>query len=292
MVNFAPGGLTDVPARMIAPEMQKLLGQPVVVENKAGASGVVGGTYVVHAAPDGYTLLVSGISEVQNLFYIHVPYNVEKDFTPVGKIANGPPLVLAVVGTSPFKSVADLIAYAKANPSKTNIATTGPATSPAIALSQLNAIAGTKMAAIAYQGSGPAAVAVASGQVQAGFVWLPSIAGMVKNGQVRILAAATAQHVSVLPNIPTLNELGYKNIDHSAFVGLLAPHGTPKPVIAKLNKALNASIDEPSFAKKLKPFGMTVPPQPNTPQSYAEFIVKQTVYQGELAKLSGHEKTP
>lgn len=159
---------------MIAPEMQKLLGQPVIVGNKAGASGVVSGSYAAPAAPDGYTLLVSGIFEVQNLFYIHVP------ITPDGKIANGPSLVLAVVGTSPFESVADLMAYAKANPSKTNIATTGPATSPAIALAQLNAIAGTKMAAIAYQGSGPAAAAVASGQVQAGFVWLPSIAGMQK----------------------------------------------------------------------------------------------------------------
>lgn len=291
-VSFPPGGLTDIPARMIAPEMQKRLGQPVVVENKAGASGVIGGSYVVHAAPDGYKLLVSGISEVQNLFYIHVPYNVEKDFAPVGKIANGPPLVLAVVDSSPLKSVADLIAYAKANPTKTNIATTGPATSPAIAVSQLNVLAGTKMAAVPYQGSGPAAAAVASGQVDAGFIWLPSISGMVTGGRVRILAVATLQRVPVLPNIPTLGELGYKNFDHSAFVGLFAPHGTPEPVIAKLNEALNESIAVPDFAKKLQPFGMTVPPKPNTPEDYRDFIAKQTAYQRELAKLSGHNKEP
>ena len=292
VVSFAPGGLTDIPARMIAPEMQKLLGQSVVVENKAGASGVVGGSYVVHAAPDGYTLLVSGISEVQNLFYIHVPYNAEKDFAPVGKIANGPPLVLAVLNSSPFKSVAGLIAYAKANPTKTNIATTGPATSPAIAVSQLNAVAGTDIVAVPYQGSGPAAAAVAGGQVDAGFIWLPSIAGMVSGGQVRILAVATAHRVPALPNIPTLSELGYKNFDHSAFVGLLAPRGTPAPIIAKLNKALNEAIAVPEFAEKLAPFGMTVPPQPNTPETYGEFIAKQTAYQGELAKLSGHKEKP
>lgn len=251
VVNFAPGGLTDVPARMIAPGMQALLGQPVVVVNKAGASGVVGGSYVVHAAPDGYTLLVSGISEVQNMFYIQVPYDVEKDFVPVGRVANGPPLVLAVVGSSPFKTAADLVAYAKANPAKTNIATTGPATSPAIALTQLNAAAGTKMAAIAYQGSGPAAAAVASGQVDAGFVWLPSIAGMIEGGKVRILAVATAQRVSALPNVPTLTELGYGKFDHSAFVGLLAPRGTPQPVIQTLNKALNEAVAAPAFAEKL-----------------------------------------
>ncbi len=290
VVNFAPGGLTDVPARMIAPAMQTLLGQPVVVVNKAGASGVVGGSYVVHAAPDGYTLLVSGISEVQNLFYIHVPYDVEKDFVPIGKIANGPPLVLAVVGSSPLKSVADLIAYAKANPSKTNIATTGPATSPAIALSQLNATAGTKIAAIAYQGSGPAAAAVASGQVDAGFVWLPSIAGMIESGKVRILAVATARRASVLPDIPTLDELGYKNFDHSAFVGLLAPRQTPQPIIEKLNKALNDTIAAPSFADKLNAFGMTIPPQPNTPESYGAFISTQLTNQRELAKLSADDR--
>jgi tripartite-type tricarboxylate transporter receptor subunit TctC len=286
VVNFAPGGLTDVPARMIAPGMQALLGQPVVVVNKAGASGVVGGSYVVHAAPDGYTLLVSGISEVQNMFYIQVPYEVEKDFVPVGRVANGPPLVLAVVGSSPFKTAADLVAYAKANPAKTNIATTGPATSPAIALTQLNAAAGTKMAAIAYQGSGPAAAAVASGQVDAGFVWLPSIAGMIEGGKVRILAVATAQRVSALPNIPTLTELGYGTFDHSAFVGLLAPRGTPQPVIQTLNKALNEAVAAPAFAEKLSAFGMTIPAQPNTPQAYATFIDQQLAHQRELAKLS------
>ena len=292
VVNFAPGGLTDVPARMIAPELQTLLGQPVVVVNKAGASGVVGGSYVVHAAPDGYTLLVSGISEVQNSFYMHVPYDTEKDFVPIGKIANGPPLVLAVVGNSPFKSVGDLIAYAKANPAMANVATTGPATSPAIALSQLNAAAGTTIAAIAYQGSGPAAAAVASGQVSAGFVWLPSIAGMVGSGKVRILAVATAQRVSVLPDVPTLEELGYKHIDHNAFVGLLAPRQTPRPVIDKLNAAINKAIAAQGFADKLKAFGMTIPPQPNTPRSYAAFIAGQLDNQRELAKLSADHHNP
>jgi tripartite-type tricarboxylate transporter receptor subunit TctC len=292
VVNFAPGGLTDVPARMIAPGMQALLGEPVVVVNKAGASGVVGGSYVDRATPDGYTLLVSGISEVQNSFYIHVPYDVEKDFVPIGKIANGPPLVLAVVGSSPFKSVGDLVAYAKAHPSMANVATTGPATSPAIALSQLNAAAGTKIAAIAYQGSGPAAAAVAGGQVSAGFVWLPSIAGMIGSGKVRILAVATAQRVSVLPDVPTLDELGYKHFDHNAFVGLLAPRQTPQPVIDKLNAAINKAIAAPGFADKLRAFGMTIPPQPNTPQSYAAFIAEQLGNQRELAKLSADHRKP
>ncbi len=239
MVSFAAGGLTDVPARMLAPEMQQRLGQPVVVENKPGASGVTGGSYVVRAAADGYTLLVSGISEVQNFYYIHVPYDVLTDLSPVGKIADGPPLVLVVNGKSPFKNVADLLAYAKANPTTMNFATTGPATSPAIAVSQLNALAGTQIIAVPYNGSGPAATAVVSGEVQAGFVFYPSAAGMVDSGQMRVLAVASSHRLQNLADVPTMEDLGFRNFQHDAFVGLLAPRDTPASVIGVLNKALN-----------------------------------------------------
>ena len=290
VVSFAPGGLTDIPARMLAPDLQKLLGQPVVVVNKAGASGVTGGSYVVHSMPDGYTLLVSGISEVQNLFYINVPYSVQKDFAAIGKVADGPPLVLAVNAASPFKTVADLIAYAKANPSKTNLATTGPATSPAIAVSQLNSLADTKIVSVPYNGSGPAAAAVLSGEVQGGFVWLPSVAGMVTSGKVRLLAIARGKRLASLPDVPTMTESGYKDFEHEAFVGLLAPRGTPSMVIATLNKALNESIASPAFANKLVPFGMTVPTEPNTADAYERFIAKQTAYQSALSKLTGPMK--
>jgi len=288
VVSFAPGGLTDIPARMLAPELQQRLKQPVVVENKPGASGVIGTQYVVHAPADGYTLLVSGISEVQNLFYIKVPYDVQNDLATVGMIANGPPLVLAVPASSPFKSVADLVAYAKANPGKTNMATTGPATSPAIAVSQLNSLAGIDIIPVPYKGSGPAAGAVAGGQVQAGFVWLPSVSGMVSSGQVRLLAIATAQRLPVIKDVPTLAELGYKNFEHTAFVGVLAPRGTPASVIEVLNKALNDSIQHsPTFSKRLEPFGMTLPAQPNSPQAYHKYMADQIEYQRKLAKLSG-----
>src|SRR5262249_26865377 len=142
--------------------------------------------------------------------------------------------------------------------------------------------------AVPYKGSGPAAAAVAAGQVQAGFVWLPSVAGMVSSGQVRLLAIATAQRLPVIKDVPTLAELGYKNFEHTAFVGVLAPRGTPASVIAIVNKALNDSIQHsPTFAKRMEPFGMTLPAQPNTPQAYHKFMADQIDYQRKLAALAG-----
>src|SRR5215470_16900668 len=158
VVPFAPGGLTDVPARVLAAEMQERIRVPIVVENKPGASGVTGATSVWRAEPDGYTLLVNALADVQNLHYIPVPYNAITDFALIGKITDGPPLVLIV----------------NANPSKVSFGTSGPATSPVIALTQLNSIAGTKIVDVPYRGSGQAAGAVATGEVQGGFAFYSS----------------------------------------------------------------------------------------------------------------------
>src|SRR5262245_36299185 len=143
VVSFAAGGLSDVPGRVLAAEMQQRIGQTIVVENKPGASGVTGGSYVWRAEPDGYTLLVNALADVQNLHYLPVPYSAVNDFALIGQVTDGPPVILIVNANSPYKSVADLIADAKANPSKVSFGTSGPATSPAIAVSQLNALAGT-----------------------------------------------------------------------------------------------------------------------------------------------------
>jgi tripartite-type tricarboxylate transporter receptor subunit TctC len=146
---------------------------------------------------------------------------------------------------------------------------------------------------VPYNGSGPAAAAVAGGQVQAGFVWLPSVAGMVSAGQVRLLAIAMPQRLALLPDLPTFAELGLKGFEHSAFVGLLAPKNTPKAAIATLNKALNEALaGSQTLAKKLEPFGMTLPAQPNTPDAFHEYILKQTAYQGDLAKMAGATGQP
>jgi tripartite-type tricarboxylate transporter receptor subunit TctC len=287
VVSFAPGGLTDIPARVIAPAMQQALGQSVIVENKPGASGITGGGYVVHANPDGYTLLVSALSEVQNFYYMSVPYNALTDLAPVGQIANGPPIVLIVGANSPFKSVSELIAYAKANPAKTNFSTSGSGTTPAIALAQLNALAGTSIAGIPYTGTGPATQAVMSGDVQGAFVFYPSAKGMIDGGQLRMLAVANPNRLALLPDVPTMQELGYTGFTHYAFIGLSVPKDTPVSAVAVLNKALNAALATPEVKQKLEPLGMTVPPQPNGPADYIAYMTKEAAHQAELAKLAG-----
>src|SRR6185437_15188605 len=144
IVPFAAGGLTDVPARVLAAMMQERIGQTIVVENKPGGSGTVGGAYAVRAAPDGYTLFANSIADAQNLHFLPVPYNAIDDFAMIGMIVEGPPLVLIVDAALPYKSLAEMIADAQAHPTKLSFGTSGPATSPAMALAQLNALAKTE----------------------------------------------------------------------------------------------------------------------------------------------------
>jgi tripartite-type tricarboxylate transporter receptor subunit TctC len=290
VVPFAPGGLTDVPARILAPIMQEKLGGSIVVENKTGASGVVGATHVWRAEPDGYTLLVNALADVQNLHYIKVPYNAVDDFTLIGKISEGPPLVLIVNAELPYKSLKELIDDAKANPNKISFGTSGPATSPAISTTQLNATAGTKIVDVPYRGSGEAAAAVVTGAVQATFTFFSAAKPLVEGGKVRPLAVAGAKRIPAWPDVPTMEELGYKNFNHSGFVGLVGPAKLPQPIVATLAKALNESIHADLFKTRLQELGMTMPDaQSNTPENFAAYMRAERDRQAELAKLTGHD---
>jgi tripartite-type tricarboxylate transporter receptor subunit TctC len=288
VVSFAPGGLSDVPGRIVAAEMQQRIGKSIIVENKPGASGVVGATQVWRAAPDGYTILVNAVADVQNRHYLAVPYDPIKDFTMIGKVTDGPPLVLIVNGNSPYKSVADVIADAKANPAKLSFSTSGLATSPSIAVTQLNAIAGIKITEVPYRGTGPAAAAVVSGEVQGGFVFYSNAKALADGGQVRPIAIAGPKRIEAWPDVPTMAEIGMPGFDHSGFVGLVAPPKTPPEVIAFLNKHLNDAVKSESFRKRIAPLGITAPEGANTPEDFAAFLIKENARQAEMAKLSGH----
>jgi tripartite-type tricarboxylate transporter receptor subunit TctC len=287
IVPFAPGGLTDVPARMVAALMQEKIGQNIVVENKTGASGVIGGTYVARAAPDGYTLLANSLADTQNLHYIPVPYSAIDDFAMIGLMVEGPPLVLIIDAKLPYKSLAELVADAKAHPKKISFGTSGPATSPAISLTQLNAIAKTDIVGVPYRGSGEAARNVAGGAIQGTFAFYSQAKPLADDGKVRALAVASSGRIPDWAGVPTMEELGYKNFDHRGFVGLAAPAKTPRPIIDFLNKHLNEAIHTDVFRKRMAALGMTVPDD-NTPEKFAAFMRQQTARQAEFAKLSGH----
>jgi tripartite-type tricarboxylate transporter receptor subunit TctC len=286
IVPFAAGGLTDVPARVLAGMMQERIGQSIVVENKPGGSGTLGGAYAVRAAPDGYTLFANSIADTQNLYFLPVPYKAIDDFAMIGMIVEGPPLVLIIDASLPYKSLADLLADAKANPTKISFGTSGPATSPAMALAQLNALGKTAIAGVPYRGSGEAARNVSDSGVQGAFAFYAQAKPLADGGKVRALAIASRQRIATWPEVPTMQELGFPNFDYSGFVGLAAPAKTPAPIVAYLNKELNAVVQSPEFRNRMAALGMTVPTD-NTPERLADYMRRETVRQGALAALTG-----
>ena len=290
VVPFAAGGLTDVPARVFAAMFQEKVGQNVVVENKTGGSGTIGATFVSRAAPDGYTLLANSIADAQNLHFVTSPYHPIDDFSQVGWIVDGPPMVLVVNGGLPYKTLAEMVADAKANPQKLSFGTSGPASGPAMGVALLNAAAGTQIVSVPYRGSGEAARAVTGGQIQGVFTFFSQAKPLVDDGKLRALAVAAPKRLPDWPDVPTFGELGYR-IDFRGFVGMAAPAKTPKPVIEYLNKQLNAVVQTDLFKKRMGELGMSVPPaSDNTPEKYEAYIRDEIEAQGEIAKLMGVTK--
>ncbi|MGA2943263.1 MAG: tripartite tricarboxylate transporter substrate binding protein [Xanthobacteraceae bacterium] len=286
IVPFAVGGLTDVPARVLAAMLQDRTGQTIVVENKPGGSGTLGGALAVRAAPDGYTLFANSIADTQNLYFLPVPYNAIDDFAMIGMVVEGPPLVLIVDASLPYKSLADLIADAKANPNKISFGTSGPATSPAMALAQLNDLAKTAIAGVPFNGSGEAARNVSPSGVQGSFSFYAQAKPLADGGKVRALAIASPERIATWPEVPTMAELGFPNFDYRGFVGLAAPAKTPAPIIAYLNKTLNDIVQSQEFRSRMAALGMTVPAE-NTPEGLADYMRRETKRQAELAALTG-----
>ena len=289
VVPFPAGGLTDVPTRLAASLLQDKIGQPVVIENRTGGSGTIGAAHVARAAPDGYTLHANSIGDAQNIHYMPLTYHPVDDFAMVGWIVDGPPLILAIDAKLPIKTVAELIADAKAHPDKYSFATSGPASSPNATLMRFNATAGTKIQAVPYRGSGEAATAVATSAIQGTFTYFSQGKALVDGGKLRALAIAGPKRMEAWPDVPTLPELGL-NIDVRGFVGLGAPAKTPKPIVAYLNKHLNEVLRTDTFKKPMAALGMAPPPAAdNTPEKFDKFLRDEIARQGVLAELTGQK---
>jgi len=204
----------------------------------------------------------------------------------IGMVVEGPPLVLIVDASLPYKSLADLIADAKANPNKISFGTSGPATSPAMALAQLNDVAKTAIAGVPFNGSGEAARNVSPSGVQGSFSFYAQAKPLADGGKVRALAIASPERIATWPEVPTMAELGFPNFDYRGFVGLAAPAKTPAPIIAYLNKTLNDIVQSQEFRSRMAALGMTVPAE-NTPEGLADYMRRETKRQAELAALTG-----
>ena len=258
IVPFAPGGPTDIIARIVADSLSHALKQPVVVENKPGAAGNIGMGLAARAKPDGYTLLLTSTAIAVNpAIYKSLPYDPIKDFTPVSELVDSPN-VLVVKPSSGIKTVGDLVARAKAAPGTFNYSSPGIGTKSNLTGEELKVRAGIEMTHIAYRGAGPASVAVLDGTVQVGSVALPAAEGMIKSGQLTALAVTGPERWSDLPNVPTMIESGYPGFVSVTFSALFAPAGTPKDIVELLAKESKAALATAKAHEQAHDLGFTV----------------------------------
>ena len=284
VVAWSPGGTTDILARIIAQGLSEKLGETVLVENKPGGGNNIGTEYVIRSAPDGYTLnMTNPANAINATLYKNLPFNFINDTVPVAGVVRTPN-VMVITGALPVKTVAEFIAYCKANPTTVNMASSGSGSSIHLSGELFKIMTGCKMAHIPYKGAGPALNDLIAGQVQVMFDNLPSSAGFIKDGRIRALAVTTSVREVSLPNVPTVAETvtGY---EASAWFGISAPKGTPRDIVEKLNTAVNQLLAEPKIQKRLSELGGT--PIPGTPEDFGKLISNDTQKWERVVKSSG-----
>ena len=286
IVTFPPGGSTDATVRIIAPRLGERLGQQVVVDNRPGAGGNIGLQALAQSPADGYTLAVgaAGGLAVNAALYPKMPFDAQKDFAPITLLAHIP-FVLVVPPASPLKSVADLLAQARAEPGKVAVGHGGNGTAMHLSVQLLKLQAGVDLSEIAYKGSGPVALDVIGGQVPAGVLDLPSVLQQIRGGKVRALAVTGASRLPQLPDVPTLAEAGVRGYESTGWFGLVAPAGTPPAVVAKLTRELRAVLAEPDVIAGARAAGVEL--SATTPAEFGRFIGTETVKWADVVKRSG-----
>ncbi|WP_251372102.1 tripartite tricarboxylate transporter substrate binding protein [Polynucleobacter sp. UB-Siik-W21] len=270
IVGFSPGGSADTVGRALAEGLSNRLGQAVVVENKAGANGNIAAELVARSAPDGYTLYFPSIGHAVNAsLYKNLPYDPVKDFTAIGGVFSAPN-ILIVPANSPYKSVGELIAAARANPGRLTFASSGSGTSVHLSAVLFEKMAKIDMIHVPYKGTGSAMPDVISGQVDMSFPNLPSGLPHVKSGSLRALGITTAKRSSAAPNIPTIAESGLPGYDMATWYGLVTPANLPVEIRNRLNKELQSILADPKFKDKLIAQGAD--PMPGTSEQFSAFI--------------------
>jgi tripartite-type tricarboxylate transporter receptor subunit TctC len=284
-VPYPPGGLIDLVARIIQPKLQSELGQSVVVDNRSGAGGNVGAESVARSAPDGYTLLMGNPSlGISPHIYPKLSYRPLVDFTYVG-LYGTVPNVLVVNPLLPFKSVQELVDFAKANPGKLNYASNGFGTSPQMSMELFKGMTDTTIMHIPFRGSGPAQASILANETQLMFDNIPPQLPHIKSGRLRALAVTALKRSDALPEVPTLDEVGLKGYQVTSYFGLVAPAGTPREVVLRLNQALNRTTLDAQVNEALVSRGATV--IQGTPEDFHNFVKAEIEKWGPVVKRAG-----
>ena len=283
VVAFPAGGPTDFVARVLADKLKGALGQSVIIENKLGANAAIGAESVAKSDPDGYTLFftTAGAVVINPHMRANLPYDPIKDFAPITLVVNTME-VLVVKSDTPMKSATDLVAFAKSRPDGIAMASTGVGSPPHLALELFKGSSGANVLHVPYRGAAPAVTDVVGGQVHAMFADLPVLMPQIKGGTLRPIGVGSKRRASVLPDVPTLDEQGIKDVYADNWYALFAPAKTPAPVIAKLNAAVNAVLKDPETARKLIEAGAD--PAAGTPEQLAEFLKSELERWGKVVK--------
>jgi len=285
VVGYAAGGATDVLARLVAQKMGEALGQPVVVDNRPGAGGTIGGALVARANPDGYTFLLATVAHTMAPgIYKTLPYDFQKDLEPIGMVALTPNVVL--VNTSiPARNVQELIAYIKANPGKVNYGSAGIGSTEHLSGELFRSATGTDISHVPYKGGAPMMTDLIAGQIQMAIETSPSANPHVKSGKVKALAVTSAKRSPAYPGVPTVAESGVPGYEVTTWYALMAPRGTPEPIRQRMSAELAKVLKQSDVQKRFDDQGVTAGDM--TPPQLAAFIKTETTKWTKVAKDSG-----
>lgn len=284
VVPYAPGGNTDVLARMIAQRLSQAMGQQVVVDNRPGGNTLIGTGLVANAAADGYTIMLTTLTfAVVPSLYKKLPFDARRDFTPI-TLAVTLPNVLVIHPSVSAKSVKELIAHAKANPGKLNYASTGSGTSPHLSMELLKTMAGVDLVHIPYKGGGPALIDLVAGQVSAQFIGLPVALPHIKSGRLRALGVTSAKRAAAAADIPTIAET-LKGYELNPWFGVLGPGGMPKPLVQQLQREIARVLQAPDMKEHLASIGAEA--VGNTPEQFSAYITSEIAKYMKLVKTAG-----